>query len=160
MKFFNFLGWIIVPFIMIFKKWRTMKKLNRLAGVLWALSYLLWGFIILVNSVSPGTPSYQIVKNGNVNFGNVIRLQYWVIPANNATDTDMKLISFKVLEKAKNDHPFNALAIDFVKSKSEADHGGYTIGQVEYVPYGDWGKANQVRAGDYSHDKFVYHFKK
>ena len=32
---------------------------------------------------------------------------------------------------------------------------GYDMGRVEYVPYGEWSKAIDVKAGDYSNFKFV-----
>jgi len=54
----------------------------------------------------------------------------------------------------------NALAFAFYLPDSELPGWGPTAGRAEWAPYGEWVRADNVRAGDYSrHQLRIWNYK-
>lgn len=98
---------------------------------------------------------YEVVKKDDISFGNTKRYGWEVVVKEPATVEQLKEVAKKVVEEAKNDKKFNALAIGFY-DYAEFIGYGYVLGKVEYAPDGDWAKADTVRAGQY--DKMDYKY--
>jgi hypothetical protein len=73
-----------------------------------------------------------------------------------ASVADLKEIGDRVIEKAKNDTPFNALEIEFVRHPNK--NTPVTNGQIVFAPNGEWGKARSVDTGQYGEMDHVYEY--
>jgi Na+-transporting methylmalonyl-CoA/oxaloacetate decarboxylase gamma subunit len=102
-------------------------------------------------------PQYKIVKSGDTNIGNVIRLVEFIVVDPTITESQIKAISNEVVEKIKKENKFNAIVLWFNDDARQIN--GYTIAKVEYAPNGNWADSMNVKTGDYKKHKYVYEFK-
>ena len=99
--------------------------------------------------------AYRIVEKEELSFSNVKRFIWSVVVDEEVSVTDLELISKEVIEDAKKGEEFNAIAIHFY-DHDEYIGKGYTLGQAEYAPDGDWSKADTISTGNYK--KMDYKF--
>ncbi len=98
--------------------------------------------------------NYEIVLVDDVNVGNVIRETIHIVVDGEYTLDELNTIAEKEALKYVKENKVNALAVGFYTDEDNIGKG-YDMGRVEYVPYGNWAKAMEVKSGDYSNFEFV-----
>lgn len=101
------------------------------------------------------TVNHMVAKIDDISMANAIRLSYDVVVKEKASEEDLKVLAQYITEIAKQDKDFNALVISFY-DYPEYIGKGYTLGKAEYAPQGEWSKAMDVAAGDYSSFSYNY----
>ena len=101
---------------------------------------------------------YTIMRIDNSPQGKARRFTYHVVIVPGTTKRNMEQISLRVLEYAKKENPFNALAVGFYDYSVLIGHG-FRFGRVEFAPNGKWNDASTVKTGDYSSLKMVNYLK-
>ena len=107
------------------------------------------------STVKDEIPSYKIASKTDISSPQATKLRYKVVVEPGISEKGIKLIAEDVVNKTKKDMKFNGLVI-FMYDREEDVGDYYTIAKVEYLPYGEWRKTLDVRAGDYSKHEFVY----
>ena len=102
------------------------------------------------------TVSYKIVSEEDLSFVEdnrmVKRTQCKVLIDRNSNKQELKSISKEIIENLISKKYQNAVTILYYLPNTNIN-GGYTAGMVDWAPFGDWGKSNEVWTGDYSkHD--------
>jgi hypothetical protein len=104
-------------------------------------------------------PEYKIGEKADISVGANKRYRYEVIVDADIQEEDVKKVASDIVEKTKKETPFNAVVIFFHADASSIGKG-YTVGKVEYVPYGALASAQKVKTGDYSKHEYTYMIKK
>ncbi|RZN72715.1 MAG: hypothetical protein EF807_01295 [Candidatus Methanolliviera hydrocarbonicum] len=104
-------------------------------------------------------PEYKIDGKTDISVPHATRLSYSIVVKPGISEKEVKLVAEDVVNKAKKYMKFNGLVI-FMHDREEDIDKSYTIAKVGYLPYGEWSKDTEIRAGDYSKHKFVYDIKK
>ncbi len=91
---------------------------------------------------------YTIVRIDNSPQGKARRFTYHIVINQGTTKKEMEQIALKVLEQAKKENPFNALAVGFYDYPKLAGYG-FRFGRVEFAPNGKWSDAATVKTGEY-----------
>ena len=99
-------------------------------------------------------PNYKVALVDDANIGNVIRETLHIVVDGDYTLEQLNTIAEKEALAYVKQNKVNALAVGFYEDENDIGKG-YDMGRVEYVPYGDWAKAIDVKAGDYSNFEFV-----
>ena len=99
-------------------------------------------------------PTYKIALIDDSNIANAIRKTIHIVVDGDYTLSQLNTIAEKEALAYVSKNKVNALAIGFYENEKNIGKG-YDMGRVEYVPYGEWSKAIDVKAGDYSNFKFV-----
>lgn len=99
-------------------------------------------------------PNYKVALVDDANIGNVIRETLHIVVDGDYTLEQLNTIAEKEALAYVKQNKVNALAVGFYEDENNIGKG-YDMGRVEYVPYGDWAKAIDVKAGDYSNFEFV-----
>lgn len=123
----------------------------RLAGA--AVAVLVFSACGSTSSTSStiAVPHYTTAKEKDKSWGAAKRYEYDVVVDGKPTHAQLDAIASEVVQKAKDEHPLNAVFVFFFEKKSEISAGnGYTLGRAQYAPGGDWGNAADVQTGDYS----------
>ena len=92
---------------------------------------------------------YRIASTKDVSFPTVKRYVYNVVVTGEPTKAELTEIAYAVFEEAKKRTPFNALSVVFYDYECLIYHG-VVMGNADFAPDGDWGKAMDVKTGDYS----------
>ena len=98
-------------------------------------------------------PMYQIVEQEDVSYLNTVRLSLKVVVPSNITEQEIKDVAGDVVKKVTKSQDVNAIGI-FMYDKIEDVGGAYTVSSVDWAPYGDWARADEVETGDYSKHQF------
>lgn len=93
--------------------------------------------------------SWEVYEVEDTSFASAKRFTYHIVVDDPVTPEQIKNIGEQVIEKAKDETPFNALSIAFY-DYSEYVGGGYVLAQAEVAPGGEWSNAVNVKTGDYS----------
>ena len=99
-------------------------------------------------------PNYKVALVDDANIGNVIRETLHIVVDGDYTLEQLNTIAEKEALAYVKQNKVNALAVGFYEDENNIGKG-YDMGRVEYVPYGDWAKAIDVKSGDYSNFEFV-----
>ena len=99
-------------------------------------------------------PSYTIVSEVNDSSGNIVRYNVRAVTSKNITHEQIQLIAKNITKYVKSKIKFNALSI-MLYGYHDNTSDFPTIALITYAPYGDWNKAGEVKAGDYSKFKYV-----
>jgi len=94
-------------------------------------------------------PRYTIVETKDISFHHCKRYSIRVRVDHALSSNELKTISNKIIANFKATRPFNALTMFFYLPDSDI-HSVYTAGMIEYAPYGDWSRADDVQTGEYS----------
>ena len=113
---------------------------------------------ILPTNIYAKDLQYTIIGVDNSPQGKARRFTYHVVINPGTTKKDMEQISLRVLELAKSENAFNALAVGFYDYSVLLRHG-FRFGRVEFAPNGKWTDAATVKIGDYSQLKMVNYLK-
>lgn len=101
-----------------------------------------------------GTPQYTIADEEDLSFSNVIRWQVRATTSiNDITHDQIDSIAKDIVKKVKEKRDVNAIGI-FLYYDGDDIYGMYTIARIDYAPYGDWSRANEVTTGDYSKNTY------
>lgn len=136
--------------------------------------YKKWWFILLIVLVVGGiignsldnesvdskiaeTISYDIVQKEDISFSNVKRFSWDIVVKEPISIKQFEELSKQIVEEAKDEEDFNALAVSFYDYPEYVGYG-YTIGKTEYAPEGDWSKADTVQAGEYAKMDYTFDF--
>ena len=114
--------------------------------------------LILPTAIYSHDLQYNIVRVENSLQGKARRFTYHVVIGPGTTKKEMEQISLLVLQQAKKENPFNALAVGFYDYSVLLGHG-FRFGRVEFAPNGKWTDANTVSIGDYSKLRMVSYIK-
>ena len=99
-------------------------------------------------------PNYKVALVDDANIGNVIRETLHIVVEGDYTLEQLNTIAEKEALEYVEQNKVNALAVGFYEDENNIGKG-YDMGRVEYVPYGEWSKAMDVKSGDYSNFEFV-----
>lgn len=100
-------------------------------------------------------PEYEIVSKEDLTYGDVVLLVWNVVIREQANTDQMQEIAVLLVEEAKSEKKFNALAIPFLDFVEYIGHGN-TLGTVDYAPNGDWDFADTVNSGEYASMKYNF----
>lgn len=98
---------------------------------------------------------HEIINKNSHQTANAVRYSLDVLVKEEATEEELKALAEKIVEDFKKEEDFNALSIGFYDNAEDIGYG-YTLGNIDYAPYGDWGRASEVGAGDYSKSEYSY----
>lgn len=102
--------------------------------------------------------SWEIYNIEDISIASAERFEYHVVINDQVTPKQIKEIGEQIIEKAKRETPFNALAIGFY-DYPEYIGSGYILGQAEVAPNGEWANAVNINTGDYSNMKVNWDIK-
>ncbi|MCL2481359.1 MAG: hypothetical protein FWF38_06585 [Spirochaetaceae bacterium] len=119
---------------------------------------IITAFFLPTKIYSKDNLQYTIMRVDNSPQGKARRFTYHVVIHPGTTKKEMEQISLRVLEYAKKENPFNALAVGFYDYSVLLGHG-FRFGRVEFAPNGKWTDAATVKTGDYSSLKMVNYLK-
>lgn len=89
-------------------------------------------------------PGYQIVESGDIDLGDEVRYEVWVVPDNIfLSKEEISMIATEVVEETKDSQDFYAIDVFFIDDKRQV-HNGFTIGRISYQPIN-----KTVESGDY-----------
>jgi len=97
---------------------------------------------------------YTIVKREDLSYQGVVRLQFRIRVPGPLSKIGIRNICNEIIAQQKRSKPHNAIAFLFYLPDSSTN-GLYTAGQADWAPYGKWGRADDVSAGEYSKHKLV-----
>lgn len=104
--------------------------------------------------------TFEITKTDDTSFGpkgSIRRYSAWVAVDKNLSNDDLKLISTHIARGVAQKWPFNALAL-FYSLRGTDTTTGYDRAKAEIAPDGDWAKAAEVKAGNYSRHQWAFDF--
>ena len=99
-------------------------------------------------------PNYGIVSIKDVSFAETKRYSIKARVGYALNQMELELVSNDIIKTYRDSHPNNAMAILYYLPESE-ESGHYTAGKATWAPFGDWGRANEVRTGDYSKHRLI-----
>jgi len=131
---------------------------NKILKIITGVIFLILLFVILAIVFSPeekkeNIPNYTIISEENKSYSNVIRYVIKVRTSSNITHEEVKEIAKNITNYMKSKTKFNALSI-LLYSYEDNISLSPSIAIIDYAPYGDWSRADEVETGDYS--KFEY----
>lgn len=97
---------------------------------------------------------YDIVSTDFVSFDGIWRYTIKAHVDNVLTADELASASKSILVELADSKSVDALTVFFYLRDSDAG-GTYTAGMAEWIPYGDWRRAIEVRSGDHSHNEWV-----
>ncbi len=107
---------------------------------------------------NPGTPtseplSYTIVEEQDVSFGRTIRITPRVVIRGQHSRATILATAKAVVEEITKRKSVNAISVFFYSPTADTSADG-DIAVVEWAPEGEWGEADSVTTGDYSHHRY------
>ena len=110
----------------------------------------------VIDATPPSFPQYRIIEIGDVSFVGAKRYTIDVVVENKVTTEQLQSLASEIKDQIQEDSDFQALAIYFYDYE-EFIGSGATLGRVEFAPYGDWSKAQDVKLGNYNSFEFKYY---
>ena len=102
-------------------------------------------------------PKYEIIEEEDLSYSVVKRPSFRIVVSEDITEEEVRLVAEDIVEKTIGTQDVNAINI-FMYDREEDAKGAYTVAKVEWAPDGDWSKAGDVEAGDYStHEYNIEH---
>jgi hypothetical protein len=102
--------------------------------------------------VLKGMPRYQVVGTEDVSLPTAVRLQYRVVVDQMPSQDQLGLICQNLLMRLEKS--VNAIRFNFYLPDTDTI-GPSTAGTAVWAPNGVWADADQVRTGDYSHQRLA-----
>ena len=124
-------------------------KLSKATKIILAIFLISTGLFLSNNAYADDNLKYRVIRIDNSPQGKARRFTYHVLVNPGTTKKDMEQISLKILEQAKKENPFNALAVGFYDYPKLTGYG-FRFGKVEFAPNARWSDASTVSIGDYS----------
>lgn len=98
--------------------------------------------------------SYIVVEVKDVSFAAAIRKSVKVAMNKGLNKQEIEWIAYDVVKQITKQQPVNAVMI-FMYHNGD-DYSGVARISVEWAPYGDWGRASEVKTGDYKSHQYRY----
>ncbi len=99
--------------------------------------------------------SFRTVDLDDVSTALAVRFRVSVVTHFPVSTADVSYICEATVQDLKQRKPLNAVVVFMYDSRSLLS-GGYSIARCTYAPNGDWARASETRAGDYSTHRIVY----
>lgn len=99
--------------------------------------------------------SWEVYKVDDSSIRSAERFGYRVVIKDPVSANQIKSIGEEVIEKAKEETPFNALDLWFYDYPQYAE-GGYVLAWARVAPQGEWANAVNVNTGDYSEMEVIW----
>lgn len=134
-----------------------MKK-KLLIGLASVISiFILIGIIAI--TTGPEEPaiehvSYTIVEEKDVSFAATVRKSVRVAVDEGKSKEEIEWVASDVIKKITEREPVNAIGI-FIYHRGD-DYWGFARICVDWAPYGDWGRASEVKTGHYKEHQYRY----
>lgn len=114
----------------------------------------------MTNTSSNSKPiDYYIARIDNANFGNIIKETLHIVILSKFSEEQLFEIAKTETERYISKNKVNSLTVGFYdKSVLDNDEwyiSGFTHGQVDYLPNGDWNNISNINTGDYKTFQFV-----
>jgi hypothetical protein len=132
-----------------------MKRKNVVGSVVLLAVVAVVIFTGCVEEEKAVIPTYQIVEQEDISYLNTVRLSIRVVVPSNIAEQEVKDVAGDVVKKVTKSQDVNAIGI-FMYDRIEDVDGVYTVASVDWAPYGDWARADEVKTGDYSKHQFSY----
>lgn len=94
-------------------------------------------------------PSYEIFEFEDVSFLGAVRYVAHVVTEPGVSADQLTQFAQAISQAVRLETPYQALSVGFY-DYTEYLGFGFVMGRVEFAPYGDWSRANEVELGDYS----------
>ncbi|KMT21669.1 hypothetical protein [Clostridium cylindrosporum] len=103
---------------------------------------------------------YTIVKKDDISLDKIKRYVYTVVINSEAKKSELEKIANEIIEKAKSEGAFNGIQILMYDGEYAAlGDEPPSLGKYTYAPEGDFAKAMDINAGDYSNMKSLNELK-
>lgn len=99
--------------------------------------------------------NYTVAKKEDFSTGTAKRYVWKVVVKDELNLSELEQLSYKVIEEAKSDIPFNALSV-LLYDRIEYIDGPYSLGEVIFAPFGNWAKADAIGIGKYEQMAYKY----
>lgn len=126
-----------------------MKKVACLIMVLALVALAMEG----CSETTPKSIAYEVVSTDFVSFDGIWRYTVKARVDNVLTTDQLASLSESILGELAETKGVDALAVFFYLRDSDIG-GAYTAGMAEWVPYGEWARAVDVRSGDHSYNEW------
>ncbi len=127
----------------------TMRKVVWLSMVLALVVLAMVG----CSETTPKSVTYEVVSTDFVSFDGIWRYTVKARVDNVLTTDELESVSESILRELAETKGVDALAVFFYLRESDIG-GAYTAGMAEWVPYGEWARAVDVRSGDHSYNEW------
>lgn len=101
---------------------------------------------------------YDVFERTDTSFSDTVRWSYKVVMPYPTSEDEIRAVAEEIVEDEKQTGDYNALSVLFYDA-AEIARGGFSLARIEYAPDGEWAKAMDVSAGDYSTHEYVYDFR-
>lgn len=99
---------------------------------------------------APEPLDYEILETEDVSFPGAVRVSLRVVVEEGATAAELRNLAEQLAEQHRASHEYQAFNI-FFYHYPELAFDFATVGIWDDSPYGDWGRADEVSRGDYTH---------
>jgi len=106
------------------------------------------------NSTNGAEVSYNIVEIEDASWALAVRKSVRLATNPGLTQQQIEWLAQDVVEYVSNQQPVNAIMI-FIYHNND-DYYGLARVVVDWAPYGDWSRADEVETGDYSLHQYLY----
>lgn len=94
-------------------------------------------------------PVYEVFEFQDVSFPGAVRYVAHVVTEPGLSSDELASLAELVAEEIRAETPYQALSVGFYDYPEYLGFG-FVMGRVEFAPFGDWGRADEVDLGDYS----------
>lgn len=98
--------------------------------------------------------SYTILEEKDVSFATTVRKGVRTTVDESMTKEQIEWVAQDIVKKITQGQAVNAIMI-FIYHSGD-DYMGLARVCIDWAPYGDWGKASEVEAGDYTQHQYLY----
>lgn len=98
--------------------------------------------------------NYTIIEENDVSFAATVRKSVRTTVDEGLTKDQIEWVAQDIVKKITQRQAVNAIMIFMYHSGD--DYMGLARICIDWAPYGDWGKANEVEAGDYTQHRYLY----
>ena len=102
-----------------------------------------------VTTTTQPLPNYNVLATEDVSFAGAVRIRLRVTVDDGTTRGQLRAIAEEIVAEQQAEGPFQALNI-FFYHYPELSQDIASLGTWDYSPYGDWGRANEAKLGDYT----------
>lgn len=108
----------------------------------------------------PPLPSYQVVEKDDVSFGSTVRIRVKATTDFPLAKDQARAVMDAIIKEVTDGSRVNAALVFLYDGllPVSGTFSAYSLAKATFAPDGDWGSANQVKAGDYSRHRTVYEF--
>ena len=132
-----------------------MKLVNPKRFVVSILILVLVGvglYFALCDRAEPA--SYTIIEEKDVSFAATVRKSVRTAVDESMTKEQIEWVAHDIVKKITQRQAVNAIMI-FIYHSGD-DYMGLARVCIDWAPYGDWGRASEVEAGDYTQHQYLY----